>query len=333
MTILVTGGAGYIGGHMVLGLLDRGVTPVVIDDMSNGVPWALRPGVPFHHGDVGNYELLSHIIRTHGIDTIIHFAARLITPEYYDKPLEFYNQNTVKSRTLLQAATDHGIDKFIFSATAAVYGNPKVNPVPETAEIAPISAYGLSKWVTERMLADVSEVGDLRYVALRYFNVAGADPAARYGQSTTKTTLLVQIAVQHALGVRGEMEVFGTDYPTVDGTCVRDYIHVTDLIDAHLSALDHLSAGGGNLVCNVGYGRGFSVKQVIDTVKQVSGADFPVRYGPRRRGDAIEVVAEANRVRERLNWRPRHDDLRTIVEHALAWERKLVENYGFDGRN
>jgi UDP-glucose 4-epimerase len=333
MTILVTGGAGYIGGHMVLGLLDRGITPVVIDDMSNGVPWALRPGVPFYHGDVGNYELLSHIIRAHEVDTIIHFAARLITPEYYDKPLEFYNQNTVKSRTLLQAATDHDITKFIFSATAAVYGNPKVNPVPETAEVAPISAYGMSKYVTECMLADVSTVSDLRYVALRYFNVAGADPAGRYGQSTTKTTLLVQIAVQHALGVRGEMEVFGTDYPTVDGTCVRDYIHVTDLIDAHLSALDYLGNGGENLLCNVGYGRGFSVKQVIDMAKQVSGADFPVRYGPRRRGDAIEVVAEANRVRERLNWKPRYDDLRTIVEHALAWERKLKNNYLFDNRN
>lgn len=332
MTILVTGGAGYIGGHMVLGLLDRGITPVVIDDMSNGVTWALRPGVPFYHGDVGNYELLSHIMRAHEVDTVIHFAARLIEPRYYDKPLEFYNQNTAKSRTLIQAATDHGVGRFVFSATAAVYGNPKVNPVPETAEIAPISAYGMSKWVTERMLADVSAISDLRHVALRYFNVAGADPAARYGQSTTKTTLLVQIAVQHALGVRGEMEVFGTDYPTIDGTCVRDYIHVTDLIDAHVAALDHLAGGGESLLCNVGYGRGFSVKQVIDMVKQVSGRDFPVRYGPRRRGDAIEVVAEAKRVREQLNWQPRYDDLRTIVEHALAWERKLADNYRFEHR-
>ena len=329
MKILVTGGAGYIGGHMVLGLLDRGITPVVIDDMSNGVPWALRPEVPFYHGDIGNYELLSQIMQEHQIDTVMHFAARLITPEFYERPLEFYLQNTAKSRVLLQAVSDHGIKRFVFSATAAVYGNPKVNPVPETADIAPISAYGQSKWMTECMLADVARFSDLEFVALRYFNVAGADPAGRYGQSTTKTTLLVQIAVQHALGVRGEMEVFGTDYPTIDGTCVRDYIHVTDLIDAHLRALDYLVSGGENFTCNVGYGHGYSVKQVIEMAKQVSGSDFPVRYGPRRTGDAVEVVAKADLIRERLGWNPKYDDLETIVSHAMAWERSLQDQYRF----
>lgn len=327
MKVLVTGGAGYIGGHMVLGLLDRGITPVVLDDMSNGVPWALQDGVPSYSGDVGNYELLSQIIKAHGIDTVMHFAARLITPQFYDKPLEYYHQNTVKTRALLQAVTDHDIGRFVFSATAAVYGNPKMNPVPETAEIAPLSAYGMSKWMSECMLADVSRHSDLKFVALRYFNVAGADPAARYGQSTTKTTLLVQIAVQHALGIRGEMEVFGTDYPTIDGTCVRDYIHVSDLVGAHLRALDHLVGGGENLTCNVGYGHGFSVKQVIETVKAVSGSDFPVRYGPRRLGDAIEVVAKADLIRERLGWAPRYDDIETIVRHALNWEKRLQERF------
>ena len=327
MTILVTGGAGYIGGHMVLGLLDRGITPVVIDDMSNGVPWALRPDVPFYHGDVGNYELVSKVMREHDIDTVIHFAARLIMPEFYDKPLEYYLQNTVKSRALLQAVSDHGVKKFIFSGTAAIYGNPKVNPVSEEGDVAPLSAYGMSKWMTECMLADVARNTDLKYVTLRYFNVAGADPAGRYGQSTTKTTLLVQIAAQHALGVRGQMEVFGTDYPTVDGTCVRDYIHVSDLVQAHLLALDHLESGEESLTCNVGYGQGFSVKQVIDTMKEISGSDFPVRFGPRRTGDAIEVVAKADLVRERLGWRPEYNDLNIIAQHALNWEKKLGESY------
>lgn len=329
MAILVTGGAGYIGGHMVLGLLDRGIKPVVIDDMSNGVSWALQPGVPFYHGDIGNYELVSKIIRDHEIDTVIHFAARLITPQYYNKPLEYYLQNTIKSRALLQAISDCGIKKLIFSGTAAVYGNPRTNPVSEDGEIAPLSAYGRSKWMTECMLADVAQHSDLRYVTLRYFNVAGADPTGRYGQSTTKTTLLVQIAAQHALGVRDELEVYGHDYPTIDGTCVRDYIHVTDLVQAHLRALDYLESGSQSLTCNVGYGHGFSVKQVIDTVKEISGTDFPVRFGPRRLGDAIEVVAKADLVRKLLGWRPQYDDLKIIARHAVDWEKKvqLYRNY------
>lgn len=327
MTILVTGGAGYIGGHMVLSLLDRGEQPVVVDHMGNGVPWAPIGDVPVYHADVGDYEAMSRIIRKHGVDTIIHFAALLITPDTYDRPLEFYLQNTVKSRALIQAAADLGVKRFIFSGTAAVYGNPERNPVAEDGKVAPISAYGMSKWMTERILADAAEACGMEWIVLRYFNVAGADPRGRYGQSTTKTTLLVQIAVQSALGIRDGIDVFGTDYPTVDGTCVRDYIHVADLIDAHHAALDHLAAGKGNLLCNVGYGRGFSVKQVIEATRHASGRDFPVRVAPRRRGDAIEVVADATRARDVLGWAPRFDNLNVIVGHALAWEERMRDEY------
>jgi len=327
MTVLVTGGAGYIGGHMVLGLLDAGEEPVVIDDMSNGVPWAIPDGVPFVLGDSGDYETIARVIATHKVDAVIHLAARLITPQFYDDPLEYYYANTVKSRTLLSAVQNLDIRHFVFSSTAAVYGNPTVNPVPETVPPSPISAYGSSKLMTEMMLRDVAAVHDLKYVTLRYFNVAGADPSGRYGQSTTKTTLLVQIAAQAALGVRPYIEIFGEDYPTADGTCVRDYIHVTDLIDAHLAALRHLRTGGKNLIANCGYGRGYSVKQVLDMAERVSGRSFERRIGPRRHGDAVEVVAEAKLIRKELGWSPRYADLETIVEHALRWEERLQKSY------
>jgi len=291
MTVLVTGGAGYIGGHMVLGLLDAGEEPVVIDDMSNGVPWAIPNGVRFVLGDSGDYETVARTIAKYDVDAVVHFAARLITPQYYDDPLEYYHANTVKSRTLLSAVQNLGVKHFIFSSTAAVYGNPPINPVPETAPLAPISAYGSSKLMTEIMLGDLAAVRDLRYVTLRYFNVAGADPGGRYGQSTTKTTLLVQIAAQVALGIRPFIEIYGDDYPTADGTCIRDYIHVSDLVDAHLAALHHLRNTGNNLVANCGYGRGYSVKQVLDITQKVAGRDFERRIGPRRRGDAVEVAA------------------------------------------
>src|SRR5262245_31061998 len=330
MTVLVTGGAGYIGGHMVLGLLDAGEKPVIIDNMSNGVPWAIPHGVPFVLGDSGDYETVARTIEKYKVDAVIHFAARLITPQFYDDPLEYYHANTVKSRTLLSAVQNLGIKHFIFSSTAAVYGNPPMNPVPETAPLAPISAYGTSKLMTEMMLRDVAAVRDLKYVALRYFNVAGADPKGRYGQSTTKTTLLVQIAAQVALGIRPAIEISGDDYPTVDGTCVRDYIHVSDLVDAHLAALHHLRAGGKNLIANCGYGRGYSVKQVLDMTQRVSGRSFERKIGPRRLGDAVEVVAEANLIRATLGWRPRYDDLATIVEHALQWEEQLRKKYRFE---
>jgi UDP-glucose 4-epimerase len=332
MTVLVTGGAGYIGGHMVLGLIDAGEELVVIDDMSNGVPWAIPNGVRFVLGDSGDYETVARTIESHKADAVIHFAARLITPQFYDDPLEYYHANTVKSRTLLSAVQNLGVRHFIYSSTAAVYGNPPMNPVPETAPLAPISAYGTSKLMTEMMLRDVAAVRDLKYVALRYFNVAGADPGGRYGQSTTKTTLLVQIAAQVALGVRPFIEIYGDDYPTADGTCVRDYIHVSDLVDAHLAALRHLRNSGGNLIANCGYGRGYSVKQVLDMTEKVSGRGFERRIGPRRRGDAVEVVAEANLIRKELGWSPRYADLATIVEHALRWEEQLQKKYRFDSR-
>jgi UDP-glucose 4-epimerase len=332
MTVLVTGGAGYIGGHMVLGLLDADEVPVVIDNMSNGVPWAIPRGAHFVLGDSGDYETVVRVIDKHKVDAVIHFAARLITPQFYDDPLEYYHANTVKSRTLLSAVQNLGVKHFIFSSTAAVYGNPPVNPVPETAPLAPISPYGTSKLMTEIMLRDLAAVRDLKYVALRYFNVAGADPQGRYGQSTTRTTLLVQIAAQVALGIRPYIEIFGDDYPTADGTCVRDYIHVTDLVDAHLAALRYLRSTGKSLVANCGYGRGYSVKQVLDTIQRVSGRNFERRIGARRRGDAVEVVAEANLIRAELGWSPRYADLATICEHALRWENQLQESYRFDNR-
>ena len=332
MTVLVTGGAGYIGGHMVLGLLDAGEEPVVIDDMSNGVPWAIPNGVRFVLGDSGDYETVARTIAKYDVDAVVHFAARLITPQYYDDPLEYYHANTVKSRTLLSAVQNLGVKHFIFSSTAAVYGNPPMNPVPETAPLAPISAYGSSKLMTEIMLGDLAAVRDLRYVTLRYFNVAGADPGGRYGQSTTKTTLLVQIAAQVALGIRPFIEIYGDDYPTADGTCIRDYIHVSDLVDAHLAALHRLRNTGNNLVANCGYGRGYSVKQVLDITQKVAGRDFERRIGPRRRGDAVEVVAEAKLIRKELGWSPRYADLATIVEHALRWEEQLQRNYRFTDR-
>jgi UDP-glucose 4-epimerase len=325
MTILVTGGAGYIGGHMALALADRGERFVILDDMSNGVPWAVPPGVELVVASTGDQQRVLDVIRAHEVDTILHFAATLITPDLYAKPLEYYRINAANGRALLQAAADGGVDKFIYSATSAVYGNPTVNPVPESAEIAPTTPYGKSKLVTEMMLKDLSDVTGMRYVALRYFNVAGADPQGRYGQSTTKTTLLVQIAVQCALGLRDGLEIFGTDYPTPDGTCIRDYLHVTDLIDAHDLALGHLRGGGGNLTLNVGYGHGYSVRDIIDTVKRVTGRDFPVREGPRRLGDPVEVVAEADRIREAFGWTPRYDDIETIVRHALQWELRMEE--------
>lgn len=325
MTILVTGGAGYIGGHMGFALRDAGERFVVLDDMSNGVPYAVPPGANLVVGSTGDYDSVLRLIRDYEVDTVLHFAAALINPDLYRHPLEYYRINAANSRALLQAAIDGGVDKFIYSATSAVYGDPKVNPVSETAEIAPTTPYGKSKLVTELMLKDLSDIGGLRYVALRYFNVAGADPAARYGQSGTKATLLVQIAVQCALGLHDGLEIFGTDYPTPDGTCIRDYLHVTDLIDAHMLALDHLRNGGPSRTLNVGYGHGYSVREIIETAKRIAGSDFPVREGPRRNGDPVEVVADANLIRETLGWAPKLDDIEKIVAHAHAWELKMQE--------
>jgi len=323
MTVLVTGGAGYIGGHTILALRDAGEQVVVIDDMSNGVPWAVPTEVPFFRADIGDAEVVTRVIRDYEVSAVLHFAARLIMPEFYDDPLEYYATNTAKSCALLRVVQDLGIRYFILSSTAAVYGNCPFSPVPETAPLAPISAYGSSKLMVEKILQDVAAVRDLKYAVLRYFNVAGADPQARYGQSSTATSLLVQIAAQVALGVRPSIEVFGNDYRTRDGTCIRDYVHVTDLVDAHLLALNYLRNGGKNLVANCGYGHGYSVKEVLDTVQKVSGRDFVRRIAPRRPGDVVEIFADANLIRRELGWKPRYDDLAVIVEHALNWEIQM----------
>jgi UDP-glucose 4-epimerase len=323
MTVLVTGGAGYIGSHMVHALLDAGERVVVLDNMSTGFRWAVPEGVPLVVGDMGDVELVGNVLARHQVDAIVHFAAKIVVPESVEDPLGYYLNNTVKSRALIAAAVARGVKHVIFSSTAAVYGNPAVAPVPEDAPLQPMSPYGTSKMMTEMMLRDVAAAHPLTYAVLRYFNVAGADPAGRTGQSTPAATHLIKVAVQTVLGMRPHMQIFGEDYDTPDGTCVRDYIHVSDLVGAHVDALAYLRAGGANVTCNVGYGRGYSVREVVDTVKRVSGADFDARMTARRPGDPAQIVALSDRAKATLGWKPRLDDLDTIVEHALRWERRL----------
>ena len=323
MTVLVTGGAGYIGGHMVLALLEAGDEVVVLDNLSTGFRWAVPEAVELVVGDFGDAELVSDLLARRGISSIAHFAAKIVVPESVAEPLVYYDNNTAKARTLIQCAVEAGVQDFVFSSTAAVYGDPESNPVREDAPLRPVSPYGRSKLMVEWMLEDVARAHGLRAAILRYFNVCGADPAGRAGQSTPNATHLIKVAVQAALGFRSGMEVFGTDYPTRDGTCLRDYIQVSDLIQAHLDALARLRAGKGNIVCNVGYERGYSVLEVIETVKRVSGVDFPVKLSPRRPGDPAAIIAGAERARTQLGWRPRCDDLDAIVRQALDWERRL----------
>ncbi len=325
MAVLVTGGAGYIGSHMVYALTDRGEDVVVLDNLSTGFDWAVSPAARLVVGDIGDATLVRQIIREHEIDAVIHFAGSIIVPESVENPLKYYENNTCKSRTLIETMVREDVPHFIFSSTAAVYGIPEHNPAYEDSPLAPINPYGRSKLMTEWTLADVAAAHDLRYVALRYFNVAGADPQGRTGQSTPEATHLIKVACQTALGLREKMYIFGTDYDTPDGTCIRDYIHVTDLIAAHVDALDHLRHGGESEVMNCGYGRGFSVREVIDTVREVVGHDFPVEEAPRRPGDPPALVAGAEKVRALLGWHPRHDDLKEIVASAYAWERHLME--------
>lgn len=323
MAILVTGGAGYIGGHMVLALVDAGEQVVVLDDLSTGFAWAVPAAATLVVGDSGDEAKLKAIAATNQIDAIAHFAAKIVVPESVSDPLGYYLNNTVKARTLLEFATRNGIRNFIFSSTAAVYGEPSVNPIFEEAPTAPINPYGRSKLMVEWMLEDAAHAHDLSYVALRYFNVAGADPKGRLGQSTPNATHLIKVAVQAALGMRRGLDIYGTDYATADGTCVRDYIHVSDLIAAHILALKHLRAGGESLVFNCGYGHGHSVREVVDVVKKVSGVDFETRLAERRPGDPAALVAGADRIRTRLGWMPQHDNLEEIVTQAYDWERKL----------
>jgi UDP-glucose 4-epimerase len=323
MSVLVTGGAGYIGGHMTLGLLDAGESVVVLDNLSTGFDWAAPDEARLVVGDVGDAGLVARLIEEHQVDAIAHFAAKIVVPESVADPLGYYLNNTSNARTLIETAVNGGVKTFIFSSTAAVYGETSSEPVSEETPLAPISPYGRSKLMVEWMLEDTARAYDFGYVALRYFNVAGADPHGRLGQSTPNATHLIKRGVQTALGLHPQMEIFGEDYPTRDGTCVRDYIQVTDLIDSHLAALAYLRRGGASLVCNCGYGHGQTVKEVVDVVKRVSGVDFKVVVSPRRSGDPATIVARAERAKSLLGWAPRRDNLDDIVRQALDWERRL----------
>jgi UDP-glucose 4-epimerase len=325
MTVLVTGGAGYIGSHMVHALVDAGERVVVLDNLSTGFDWAVPKAARLILGETGDQALVAALIQEHAVDAVIHFAASIVVPDSVREPLRYYRNNTVNSRALIETAIAGGVEKFIFSSTAAVYGNPAKVPVSEDDPNIPMSPYGSSKLMTEIMLRDAGVAHGLRHVILRYFNVAGADPHGRTGQSTKGATHLIKVAVETALGRREKIDVFGTDYPTPDGTCIRDYIHVSDLVRAHSDALAYLRADGASVTLNCGYGRGFSVLDVIDTVKRSSGTQFEVVFGDRRPGDPPQIVAAADRARAVLGWRPQCDNLPTIVGHALAWERKLPQ--------
>ncbi|MDC9824977.1 UDP-glucose 4-epimerase GalE [Devosia sp. ZB163] len=324
MAVLVTGGAGYIGSHMVLRLADAGETVVVLDNLTTGFDWAIDHRASFVQGNAGDMELVGRIVAEHKVDAIIHFAGSIVVPESVSDPLKYYANNTATSRNLIEAAVKGGVKHFIFSSTAAVYGNAGLEPVAETSQLMPESPYGRSKLMTELMLADVAAAHPLTYGVLRYFNVAGADPKRRSGQSSPTATHLIKVASQAALGQRPQMGIFGTDFPTPDGTGVRDYIHVTDLVEAHALLLNYLRGGGASATMNCGYGRGFSVRDVVRTVKDVSGVDFKVVEEPRRAGDPASIVARAEKVRQVLGWTPAHDDLREIVDAALTWERYLA---------
>ena len=324
MSILVTGGAGYIGSHMVWELLDRGESLVVLDDLSTGFDWAVAPAAELIIGDIGDRVLLDRIMRTRNIETVFHFGGSVVVPDSVADPLGYYLNNTVKSRELIASAVANGVGQFVFSSTAAVYGIPAAVPVAEAAPLNPLSPYGASKQMTERMLADAAAAYGLRAVVLRYFNVAGADPAGRTGQSTRGATHLIKAAIECATGQREFLAVFGTDYDTPDGTGVRDFIHVSDLVRAHGAALDHLRGGGASLLLNCGYGRGYSVLEVVEAVQQASGRTLDVRPRARRPGDIPSMIAAVDAIRQALPWTPRHDDLGEIVAHALAWERGLM---------
>jgi len=310
---------------MVLELVDAGERVVVLDDLSTGCDWAVPASVPLEVGNSGDQELASRLLRDERIDTIVHFAASIVVPDSVRDPLGYYRNNTVNTRALIECAVKAGVRNFIFSSTAAVYGNPAETPVTENTTLQPISPYGWSKLMSEVMLRDASNAHGLNHVILRYFNVAGADPLCRTGQSTPMATHLIKVAVEAALGLRTKLDVFGDDYPTPDGSCVRDYVHVSDLARAHSDALRHLRGGGESLTLNCGYGHGFSVLEVVDTVKRVSGVDFKVDIAPRRAGDPAQIVAASQRARTALHWQPRFDDLSTIVAHALAWEQALIK--------
>ena len=327
--VLVTGGAGYIGSHAVLALRDAGWPVAVIDNLTTGFGWAVPDDVPFYEGDIEDAALIAKIFAEHGTQAVMHFAGSIIVPESVTDPLKYYHNNTAKSRALIAAAVKAGVPHFIFSSTAATYGAPEVSPVTEDTPRVPINPYGMSKLMTEAMLADVSHAHPMNHCALRYFNVAGADPQARTGQSTAGATHLIKVAVEAALGKRSHVGVFGTDYATPDGTGVRDYIHVSDLASAHVLALEALIAQPArSLTMNCGYGRGFSVLEVLDAVDRVTNLKIERNVEGRRLGDPDSLISDNSRIRATLPWVPRYADLDTIIQHALAWERKLAEIRG-----
>jgi UDP-glucose 4-epimerase len=323
-TILVTGGAGYIGSHVVRQLGETAEKVIVLDNLGRGFRQAVTAG-ELVVGDVGDYALVSKLLAEHRVDTVMHFAAHTIVPESVAQPLKYYGNNTCCTRALLQACVEHKVSNFVFSSTAAVYGMPDQGYADEESPTRPINAYGTSKLMSEWMLRDVAAVNPLRYVALRYFNVAGSNPEGRLGQATVGATLLTKVACEAMVGKRPHVAVFGSDYPTPDGTGVRDYLHVEDLAAAHLNALDYLRGGGKSVTLNVGYGHGYSVREVLRMVETVGGKPLTVREEARRAGDPAYLVARADRIRSELGWRPRYDDLQAIVTHSLAWERKLLQ--------
>jgi UDP-glucose 4-epimerase len=324
-TVLVTGGAGYIGSHVVLQLRQRGENVVVLDNLTTGFRQAVGD-TPLVVGDCGDRELVGRVLAEHRVGTVMHFAANTIVPESVRDPLKYYANNTCATRNLLEACMQRGVRRFVFSSTAAVYGIPASGLASEDIQLAPINPYGTSKLMSEWILRDLAAVSDFRYVSLRYFNVAGSDPAGRIGQATAKATLLIKVACEAVVGKRPHVSIFGTDYPTPDGTGVRDYIHVEDLARAHLDALDYLRGGGAAAIFNCGYGHGYSVREVLDSVQRVAGRPLVIREEPRREGDPPSLVARADRIRTQLGWKPQLDDLDTIVRTALRWEEQLLRN-------
>lgn len=322
-TILVTGGAGYIGSHVLRQLGERGEKLVALDNLASGFRSAVLHG-ELVVGDTGDTALVSRLLAERGVDTVLHFAAHISVPESVENPLKYYRNNTANTRTLLECCVAAGVRNFVFSSTAAVYGMPEGGIASEDTPTMPINPYGWSKLMSEWMLRDVAAVSPLRYVALRYFNVAGADPGGRIGQCTPDATHLLKVACEHVVGRRDQVAIFGTDYETPDGTGIRDYIHVEDLASAHLQALDYLRAGGASTTLNCGYGQGFSVREVLAEVTQASGKRLNIIEAPRRAGDPPRLVAKADRIRETLSWVPRHSDLGGIVRSALAWEQRLL---------
>lgn len=330
--ILITGGAGYIGSHVVKMLGRQGYTVVTLDNLSKGFRGAVTAG-KLVIGDTGDHNVVSHLLEDYAIDSVIHFAAWTVVPESVSDPLKYYRNNTINAASLIEACVAHGVKNFIFSSTAAVYGTPDASICDERTATQPINPYGWSKMMAEQILRDACAASSMRHVILRYFNVSGTDPESEIGQSTQNATLLIKVACEAAVGMRNGVEIFGTDFPTRDGTGIRDYIHVQDLAEAHVLALKYLAGAGESVTLNCGYGRGFSVREVLDVVERLNGAPINVRQSERRPGDPAELIADSSALRRLLNWQPRHDNLESIVATSLAWQRKIRDGLVVDGKS